>query len=115
MDVNVFKDESKSNHYINSDLRNTFSNLEDSIQHFLKQIDLNYLNVLDADCPAGKMANALREIHPNVQYTGIDPDDKCINFAKENISWANFASKDFFNHGYETESFDAVMFWGLRK
>ena len=111
MDPNVFKDEAKSNLYINSDLRNSFSNLEDSIQHFLKQIDLNNLNVLDAGCAAGKMANALKELYPNIHYTGIDPDQKCIEYAKENISWAYFASKDFFEHGYERESFDAVMLW----
>jgi len=107
----VYKHESKSKKYIDNTIRASFKQLEPSLTYFLGELDLKNKKILDLGCAAGDMFNALTEKFISLEYVGIDPDEKCINHAKQQYPKATFEAIDLMKNTYPDSSFDVVMLW----
>ena len=81
---NIFLETSKSDLYINYNIRSQFVDLEKSKKYIFKKFNINNKKILDIGCGTGSMYSALNEKF-NIDYTGIDLDKKFILHAKKKI------------------------------
>jgi len=107
----VYTHESKSKRYIDKKVRASYMELEASLTYYLNDLDLKNKKILDIGCASGDMFNALTEKFISLEYVGIDPDEKCINHARQQYPEATFAAIDLMKNTYPDSSFDIVMLW----
>ena len=110
-DLSIFSASSKSKSYIENKTRHTFNFLEPSIKYPLERADLKNSSILDVGCASGDMFSSLNEKFDEVEYLGIDIDEKCIDSATTKYPEATFEAMDFMSNSYKDESFDTVMMW----
>ncbi len=110
---NIFLETSKSDLYINYNIRSQFVDLEKSKKYIFKKFNINNKKILDIGCGTGSMYSALNEKF-NIDYTGIDLDKKCILHAKKKYkNKAKFYPYNIFDKRIKKNSYDVVMIWNL--
>jgi SAM-dependent methyltransferase len=109
----IFLSPSKTNLYINKAIRAKYSDLEKSKRIILSKLNLNNKKILDVGCASGDFYSVLKKKYKNIDYHGIDLDDKCIQFAKKKFgNNASFDKLDIFSKKLKSK-YDVVMIWNL--
>jgi len=109
----IFLSPSKTDLYITKVIRAKYSDLEESKKNILSKLNLNNKKILDVGCASGDFYSVLKKKYKNINYHGIDLDEKCIQFAKKKFgNNARFDKLDIFSKKL-TNKYDVVMIWNL--
>lgn len=82
----------------------------DKVIELISKYNLENNSVLEIGCSAGYRLNAIKELFPNSQVTGIEPSEKAIAFGKENYKNVEFVHGTADNlSDFENESLDIVI------
>jgi len=66
-------------------------------------------NILEVACGDGRLAERMRDVHPNMKYSGIDISQSMVNLAKERCPEYEFAVGDAEALSFEDNSLDAYI------
>jgi len=94
--------------------RNSIEDVYDSEKHYLIDLLRPGISILDIGCGAGGFYNILRQIQPEISYTGLDISEDMIERARSLYSEASFYVGRGDHLKFSNETFDLVISFGVQ-
>lgn len=109
--LDAWASETTIHHYATHRCR--LSDIYPSERYFLDDAILNAVSVIDIGCAAGGFSQALREIKPDIAYTGVDVTSAMIESARNQFLEEKFQVIDGRKLPFPDDHFDVAICYGV--